>query len=118
METPHTTEPSNGLSALVFVALLVLLGATVGAGQVELGPWSFFTAVAIATIKAVLILLFFMRVRYGTPLVWLVAGSGFFWLVILFGLTMSDYFTRKPQSGSIQSAFSHLRGVSGVQNQT
>lgn len=96
LESPiYFAEPSNGVCALVFVALLVLLGVTVAVGQVELGPWNFFAAAVIATIKAVLILLFFMRVRYGTPLLWLVAGSGFVWLIILFALTMGDYFTRR-----------------------
>lgn len=47
--------------------------------------------------KAALILLFFMHIRYSTPLIWLVAGAGFLWLAILFGLTFADYLTRSPE---------------------
>jgi cytochrome c oxidase subunit 4 len=94
MHTTSTTGPSNGLTAIVFAALLVLLGVTVAVSRVELGPWNFFTAAAIATLKALLIVLIFMRVRYGTPLVRLFAGAGFFWLILLFALTLGDYLTR------------------------
>ena len=44
--------------------------------------------------KAALVILFFMHVRWSTRLTWVVAASGFFWLLILFGLTMQDYLTR------------------------
>jgi cytochrome c oxidase subunit IV len=112
---PHTAEPSNGLCALIFIALLVLRGVTVVVGQVELGPWNFFAATAIATIKAVLILLFFMRVSYGTPLLKLMAGAGFFWLALLFGLTLNDYLTRHGSSARSPSepASSNVEGTPG-----
>ena len=48
----------------------------------------------IAMTKAVLVILFFMHVRWSTRLTWVVVASGFFWLLILFGLTMMDYMTR------------------------
>jgi caa(3)-type oxidase subunit IV len=35
-----------------------------------------------------------MGLRYNTPLTKTVAIAGFFWLIILFGITLSDYFTR------------------------
>ena len=35
-----------------------------------------------------------MGVRYNTPLTKAVVISGFFWLIILFGMTMSDYVSR------------------------
>jgi cytochrome c oxidase subunit 4 len=44
--------------------------------------------------KALLVILFFMHVRWSTRLTWVVVASGFFWLLILFGLTMMDYLTR------------------------
>jgi cytochrome c oxidase subunit 4 len=49
---------------------------------------------ASANAKATLVVLFFMHVRWGTRLTWVIAASGFFWLLILFGLTMQDYLTR------------------------
>jgi cytochrome c oxidase subunit 4 len=50
--------------------------------------------IAIAGTKALLVILFFMHVRWSTRLTWVVAGSGFFWLLILFGITMADYMSR------------------------
>ena len=41
-----------------------------------------------------LVILFFMHVRWSTRLTWVVVASGFFWLLIMFGLTMTDYFSR------------------------
>jgi len=92
----HATpaHPTTRMYYVVFAALIALLVATVFAAEVDAGPLNFPIAATIATIKAVLILLFFMHVRYSTPLVWLVAGAGFFWLAILFGLTFADYLTR------------------------
>lgn len=87
-------HPTHTTYITVFVALLVLLIATVGAAYVELGRWGFFVAALIATVKAALIILFFMHVRYSRPLTWLFAGAGFFWLMILFGFTMADYVSR------------------------
>jgi cytochrome c oxidase subunit 4 len=83
---------------LVFIALLVLLAATVGVAQFHLGPAGFFAAASIAGVKALLILLFFMHVRDSKPLIWLFAAAGFFWLAILLGLTFSDYLTRQVTS--------------------
>lgn len=78
----------------VTAALFVLLGATVGVSFVPLGAFSVVAALLIAGAKAVLIMLFFMHVRYSSRLTMLVAGTGFFWLVILFFFTFSDYVTR------------------------
>jgi cytochrome c oxidase subunit 4 len=101
----HEHHPTVAVYLSVFVVLLVLLVATVLAAEMEfsfggkghsagIGTLNFVVAAAIASVKAVLIILFFMHVRYSTPLTWLVAGAGFFWLAILFGLTLADYFTR------------------------
>jgi cytochrome c oxidase subunit IV len=87
-------HPATRVYYLVFAALIVLLLVTVLVAELDAGPLNFPLAAAIATIKAVLILLFFMHVRYSAPLIWLVAGAGFVWLAILFGLTLADYATR------------------------
>ena len=87
-------HPATSVYYVVFAALLVLLAATVGVAQVDLGPLNFLTAALVATTKALLIMLFFMHVRYSPPLIWLVAFAGFAWLAILFAITFSDYFTR------------------------
>ena len=73
---------------------MALLFLSVGVAEVNLGRWNFLAAVAIATCKAILILLIFMHVRYSPRLIWLFSIAGFFWLAILFSLTFSDYATR------------------------
>jgi cytochrome c oxidase subunit 4 len=78
----------------VYVALLVLLAATVGAAYVDLGRLNFLVSLTIAVIKAVLIALIFMHVRYSERLVWIFAGASVLWLAILLALSMNDYFTR------------------------
>jgi cytochrome c oxidase subunit IV len=78
----------------VFAALMVLLVLTLAAAAVDLGPLNLPIAMTIAIIKAVLIILYFMHVRYSSQLVWVFAGSAFVWLVIMFVLTMADYGTR------------------------
>ena len=78
----------------VFVALLLLLVATVGASQLPLGGWHLPVAMAIATAKAVLIMLFFMHVMYSHRLAMIVSVASFLWLAIMVALTLNDYLTR------------------------
>lgn len=77
-----------------FVALMLLLVATVAIAEVDLGRGNFIASTLIAATKMTLIMLFFMNLRYSKPLSRLVACAGFFWLAILFGLAFSDYITR------------------------
>ena len=78
----------------VWAGLLILLGLTVGAAYIHLGPFNTITAVSIAVTKAVIIGLYFMHLRYSPRLMWVFAGAGFFWLLILFTLALGDYMTR------------------------
>ena len=79
----------------IFLALLVGTGLTVMAAFIDF-PWQLNTIVAltIATIKATLVVLFFMHVRYSTRLVWVIVAAALFWMGILFALTLSDFYTR------------------------
>lgn len=79
---------------IVFVILLILLAATLGAAYLDLGPLNEVVALTIAIAKALLIILYFMHVRYSNRITWVFVGLGFFWLAILVTLTMSDYLTR------------------------
>jgi cytochrome c oxidase subunit 4 len=78
----------------VFAALIVGTGLTVAAAFVDLGAMNNVIMLTIACVKAALVVLFFMHVRWGTRLTWVVVASGFFWLLIMFGLTMTDYISR------------------------
>lgn len=78
----------------VAFALLVLFIMTVIVAFVDLGSFNIFIALTIAVAKAVLVVLYFMHVRYSSRITWVFALAGFFWLLIMFALAMSDYLTR------------------------
>ncbi len=78
----------------VFFSLLILTGTTVAIAFIDLGPLNNLVAMGIAVLKATLVILFFMHVRYSTRLTPLVIVSGLFGLAILVGLTLIDYATR------------------------
>jgi cytochrome c oxidase subunit 4 len=79
---------------LIFAALMVGTAITVGVAFVDLGPFNAVVALTIAVLKATLVVLFFMHVRYSTRLTWAVVMGSVFWLAILLALTFSDYLTR------------------------
>lgn len=79
------------LYVTIFLALMVLTAVTVGAAFVDLGPFNFPVALAIALFKASLVIWYFMHVKYQSPLTKLTVATGLFFLVILLTLTMIDY---------------------------
>jgi cytochrome c oxidase subunit 4 len=78
----------------VFAALMVLTAFTVWVAFLDLGPANSIVALGVAVIKATLVVLFFMHVKYSSRLTWLVVASGFFFLVIMIALTMADIVSR------------------------
>jgi len=78
----------------VFAALLALLALTWALAYIDLGAMNLGLAMAISVAKALVIVLFFMHVRYASRLIAIVACAGFFWLLILLGMTMTDYHSR------------------------
>jgi cytochrome c oxidase subunit 4 len=80
----------------VIILILLLLGtaATVGASFVDLGVWNPIIALAIATTKATLVVLFFMHVKYSTKLTKLTVGAGIFMFLALISMTLADYISR------------------------
>ena len=78
----------------IFVILLVLLFATVGAAYLPLGPLHFPTAMAIAAAKALIIALFFMHLLHSHRLTMVIFAASFLWLAIMIGLTLADYLSR------------------------
>ena len=94
-----TTEhhgPTLQVYVTIFVCLLVGTGLTVYAATKDLGPLNNVVLLGIAVTKATLVILYFMHVRYGPRLIWVLAGSGFAWLAILLAFTVADYVTRGP----------------------
>lgn len=78
----------------IFALLMILLFATVAVAYFPLGIFGILIAMTIAMVKALLIVLYFMHVRYEVPLVQIFAVSGFLWLGLLLVFLVSDYRTR------------------------
>ncbi len=79
---------------LVFGTLLVFTGITVGAAFVDLGVLNPIVALGIACFKAVIVILFFMHVKYQSRLVKMTVGAGFFTFIVLITMTLTDYMSR------------------------
>jgi cytochrome c oxidase subunit 4 len=79
---------------LIFAALMAGTFLTVQVAFLDLGPFNTVVALTVAVVKAVLVVLFFMHVKYSPRLTRTVVVGSVFWLLILIGLTMSDYVTR------------------------
>lgn len=85
---------SKKLYFTIFSALMVLTVITVAIAVVDLGRLNTIVALTIAVIKALLVVLYFMHVRYSSKLTWAFVGAGLFWLIILIAFTLSDYMSR------------------------
>jgi len=81
-------------NVIVCAALLVLTLATTLIGRIDLGPWNLVVALAIATGKALLIVLYFMHLRWTVGVSRAVALAAVLWLGILLAGSMDDYLTR------------------------
>jgi cytochrome c oxidase subunit 4 len=89
---------------LIWVALMILLLLTWGLAKLNLGLANTVAAMLIAIVKMLLVILFFMHVRYNSKLTWIFAGAGFVWFLIMVVLTMNDYLTRglvRPENKTI-----------------
>ena len=85
----------------IFIALLVLLFITVGAAffdlteilPIHIRGINILVMLAIAIVKATLVVLYFMEVKKGTKLTWVWAAAGFIWFPLMFAI-LGDYLTR------------------------
>jgi cytochrome c oxidase subunit 4 len=91
---PHVHITPLSTYIIVFLALAAGTILTVVASRLDLGMWNTPIALAIAGVKAALVILFFMHVIYSTRLTWVVVIASFVWLGVLFVLTFADYLTR------------------------
>ena len=102
-ESHHHIVPPT-IYVTIVCALLVATGLTVWASYIDLGEWHIapgitlfwnpVVALAIAATKMILVVLFFMHVKYSTKLTKLTVGAGVFTFLVLIGMTLSDYMTR------------------------
>ena len=82
--------------AWIFFWLLVFLAATIAIAHVNLGAVNVFAAMGIATIKAILVVMYFMQVKRSIKMIQIYAGAAVVWLIIGLVLSFSDYLTRVP----------------------
>lgn len=91
---PHHQAPLGAYFA-VFFALMILTIVTVWVSRIDLGHGlNTLVAMAIAVVKAAVVILWFMHVIHSPRLTWIVVICSFLWLGVLFVLTFSDYLTR------------------------
>jgi cytochrome c oxidase subunit IV len=95
--TEHIVPPGTYLG--IILTLLFLTALTVAAAFVNLGRFNIVVALAIATLKATLVVLFFMHAKYSPKRTKLVIMAGIFWLIILLFMTLSDYASRVDYRG-------------------
>ncbi|MGH9465270.1 MAG: cytochrome C oxidase subunit IV family protein [Thermoanaerobaculia bacterium] len=95
MSDPGEHATSIRTYLLVFGALMLGTAITVWVAFFDLGVLNNVVALGIALIKATLVVLFFMHLAHASRLAKLVCVAGFFWLLILFGITLTDYSTRE-----------------------
>jgi cytochrome c oxidase subunit 4 len=83
-----------GLYVAVFAALMVLTILTVAASRVDLGALNTPVALTIAVVKAALVVVFFMHVKWSPRLIALVLAAAFFYLFHMLAGTVVDYLSR------------------------
>jgi cytochrome c oxidase subunit 4 len=88
----HIVGP--GVYSLVFGTLLFCTALTVVAAEIEMGVFNAVVALAIACFKGVIVILFFMHVKYQSKLIKMTVGAGFFTFLVLITMTLSDYISR------------------------
>jgi len=73
---------------------MLLLALTWGVGYIDLGLFNLIIAMTISIAKALIVAMFFMHIKGSSRLLHLTATVGVIWLLIMLGLTLTDYFTR------------------------
>jgi len=81
----------------VFTALMVLTFVTVAATWVDLGEWNLWIAMGIATVKAVLVALYFMHLRYDNPFNAMLLCAALLFVLLFIGLTLMDTLAYQPE---------------------
>jgi cytochrome c oxidase subunit 4 len=101
MSENHVVSPR--LYLLIFASLMVLTVVTVAASRYDFGPGNTVVAMAIAVLKATLVVLFFMHVKYSSRLVQVLVAAAFLWLALLISGTFSDYVSRGRVNPAVET---------------
>ena len=91
-ENAHAISHVMSLSVLfsVFAALVLLTLLTVVAAQISFGAWEVWVSLGIATIKAALVAIYFMHLRYDRPFNAVVFLSAIVFVALFLALTLMD----------------------------
>lgn len=95
LQMGHHHISSSAMFLNVLITLLILTGITVGTSRIDFGPANMLIAMAIASVKASLVIAFFMHVKWDTAINKIVFLSSFLFLSLLFIFTLSDHATRR-----------------------
>jgi cytochrome c oxidase subunit 4 len=82
-------------AALVWLALTLLLGATIVGAYLPIGDVKLVLSLGIAAAKAILVMLVFMELWSDTALIRTTAVMGLLWLGVFFALTLAEEATRQ-----------------------
>lgn len=92
-ESPHHIVPAS-LYVAIWIALLIFTGLTTGVAYINLGVFNTVVALLIAGIKMMLVVLFFMHVKWTTGMPRVVMVAAVFWLAIMMAFTVADEISR------------------------
>ena len=98
--TEHAEDPRAEARKylLTLIALLILTAITVGASYIQFGSGNIVIALAIATLKAIIVGLVFMHLMHDKPVNAVIAVAGFIFLGIFLLFDFLDVGTRtNPQ---------------------
>jgi cytochrome c oxidase subunit 4 len=98
MSSVHVSPISTYIT--IFLALMVFTALTVGVAFVNLGSFNPVVALGVACVKATLVILYFMHVKYSSRLTKLTVVLSLFFVAILFAETLMDYATRGWEAGA------------------
>jgi cytochrome c oxidase subunit IV len=115
----HTgdTKKETRANVITLVTLLILTLITVGASYIDFGQGNIVIALAIATVKAMIVALFFMHLLHDKPINSVVAMAGFLFLGLFLTFTLLDLDYRKdaiPQNCAPGAICSGARGIPGA----
>ncbi|MDE1160757.1 MAG: cytochrome C oxidase subunit IV family protein [Acidobacteriaceae bacterium] len=88
----HIVSPVQYI--MVYATLLIFTLITVGAAYIDMGAFNPVVALAIATFKMIIVLLFFMHVKYSSRLIKMTISCGFVIFLVLITMTLTDYMSR------------------------
>jgi cytochrome c oxidase subunit IV len=90
---PRRARPLPFVAA--WIVLVVLAGVSLWTAFLGMGIWAPIVQFGISFIQTAIVFILFMRLKGPPTLKWIFAVSGFFWLLFLYGISMTDYSNRR-----------------------